>query len=165
MRFLSLPILMIIALSLLTPQPLFAAFQCPGTVPVQGAPPPEPLPVFPSDNWWNLDIQSAPVDPGSASYIAFINNGGTRRLHPDFGGEASPGSEAIYGMPYAVVDSTQPKQAVTFQYWDESDGVDYATALGIPFYPIPAQAITQQHWVEGGAPANVDQRSQATATC
>ena len=107
MRFLSLPFLMIIALGLLTAQPLFAAFQCPGTVPVQGAPPPEPLPVFPSDNWWNLDIQSAPVDPGSASYIAFINNGGTRRLHPDFGGEASPGSEAIYGMPYAVVDSAR----------------------------------------------------------
>jgi hypothetical protein len=25
--------------------------------------------------------------PDSADYIAFINNGGTRRLHPDFGGD------------------------------------------------------------------------------
>jgi hypothetical protein len=64
-------------------------------------------------------------------------------------------------MPYVVVDGSQPKQAVTFQYWDESDGVDYSTTQGIPFYPIPAQAITQTHWVEGGAPANVDQRSSA----
>ncbi len=137
----------------------FAFAQCPPTVPVQGAPPPAPLPVFPADNWWNLDIRTAPVDPNSASYIAFINNGGTRRLHPDFGGEASPGSVDIYGFPYAVVDGNQAKQAVTFQYWDESDGVNYSTGAGVPFYPIPAQAITQNHWVEGGAPANVDQRS------
>jgi len=50
---------------------------------------------------------------------------------------------------------------VTFDYWDESDGVDYATGQGIPFYPIPSQAITQPHWVEGGAPGSVDERSSA----
>lgn len=116
------------------------------------------MPVLASDNWWNAGISSAPVDVASASYIAFVNNGGTRRLHPDFG-VASPGSIDIYGMPYAIVDGSQPKQAVTFQYWDESDGVDYATHQGVPFYPIPAQAITQPHWVEAGAPGNVDQRS------
>ena len=136
-----------------------ALAQCPPSVPVEGAAPPGPLPVLPSDNWWNADISSAPVDTASASYIAFVNNGGTRRLHPDFGGEASPGSVDVYGMPYAIVDGSQPKQAVTFQYWDESDGVDYATHQGVPFYPLPAQAITQPHWVEGGAPGNVDQRS------
>jgi hypothetical protein len=137
-----------------------ALAQCPASVPVQGAPPPAPLPVFPADNWWNLDVRTAPVDVNSAGYIAFINNGGTRKLHPDFGGEASPGSVDIYGMPYAVVDGAQAKQAVTFQYWNESDGVDYSTGQGLPYYPIPTQAITQNHWVEGGAPANVDQRSQ-----
>jgi hypothetical protein len=134
--------------------------QCPASVPVQGAALTVPLPLFPSNNWWNLDISAAPVDPGSASYISFINNGGTRHLHPDFGGEVSPGSVDIYGMPYAIVDGSQPKQAVTFYYWDESDGVNYSTGQGIPFYPIPAQAITQAHWIEGGAPGNVDQRSQ-----
>ncbi len=137
-----------------------ALAQCPASVPVEGAAPPGPLPLFPPDNWWNLDISLAPVDTNSASYIAFINNGGTRRLHPDFGGEVSPGSVGIYGMPYAIVDGTQPKQAVTFQYWDESDGVNYSTGQGVPFYPIPAQAITQPHWVEGGAPGNVDDRSE-----
>jgi hypothetical protein len=134
--------------------------QCPGTVPVEGAPPPGPLPLFPSDNWWNTDISAAPIDPNSPAYIAFINNGGTRKLHPDFGGEVSPGSVDIYGMPYAIVDGNEPKQAVSFQYWDESDGVDYSTGQGIPFYPIPAEAVTQSHWIEGGAPGNVDQRSQ-----
>jgi hypothetical protein len=136
------------------------AAQCPAATPVQGAAPPGPLPVFPATNWWNLDVSAAPVDPGSAGYIAFINNGGTRRLHPDFGGEAAPGSVDIYGMPYAVVDGAQPKQAVSFAYRDESDGVDPATGQGIAFYPIPAQAITAPHWVEGGVPANVDQRSR-----
>src|SRR5438046_3126177 len=64
-------------------------------------------------------------------------------------------------MPYAIVDGSQPKQAVTFYYWDESDGVNYSTGQGIPFYPIPAQAITQSHWIEGGAAGNIDQRSQS----
>src|SRR5690242_4949131 len=141
--------------------PAAVAFgQCPPSVPVEGAPPPGPLPLFPADNWWNADISSAPVDPNSASYIAFINNGGTRKLHPDFGGEVSPGSVDIYGMPYAIVDGNEPKQAVTFQYADESDGVDYATGQGLPFYPIPAETISQPHWIEGGAPGNIDERSQ-----
>jgi hypothetical protein len=84
---------------------------------------PAPLPLFPVDNWWNLDVSTAPVDSASNAYITFINNGGTRRLHPDFGGEASPGSVSIYGFPYVVVDGTQAKRAVQFQYSDESDGV------------------------------------------
>ena len=116
-------ILAVLALGLTTC--VNALAQCPPSVPVEGAPPPSP--VFPADNWWNVDISTAPVDPASSSFIAFINNGGTRKLHPDFGGEASPGSVDIYGMPYAIVDGTQPKQAVTFDYWDESDGVDPST--------------------------------------
>src|SRR5262249_8251421 len=69
-----------------------AVAQCPAGVPLEGADLRGPGPLFPATNWWNLDISSAPVDTNSASYIAFINNGGTRRLHPDFGGEVSPGS-------------------------------------------------------------------------
>ncbi|NRF65758.1 hypothetical protein HLB44_02040 [Aquincola sp. S2] len=128
---------------------------CPASTPVQGAAVRGAEPVFPADNWWNLDIRSAPVDANSAAFISFINNGGTRRLHPDFGGEESSGSVSIYGMPYAVVDGAQVKSRVSFLYDDESDGVGQA------FYPIPIQSITQPHWVEGGAPANVDQRSSS----
>lgn len=126
---------------------------------VQGGPLPGPLPIFPADNWWNLDISTAPVDPASTSYIDFI--GRTRTLHPDFGGNASPGSVEIYGFPYAVVDSTVTQRAVQFQYADESDGVDHATNRSLPFYPIPNEAITQAHWIEGGEPGNVDRRGSS----
>jgi len=75
---------------------------------------PGPLPLFPPTNWWNADISQAPVDRGSASFINFI--GATRTMHPDFGGDVSPGSVGIYGFPYIVVDSAVPAVAVQFQY-------------------------------------------------
>jgi hypothetical protein len=120
---------------------------------------PQPLPLFPRNNWWNLDISNWPVDPNSASYIAFVNNGANRRLHPDFGGNA--GGNSIYGMPYAVVTNVTSAdlKAVEFDYWDESDGVNLQTGISFPFYPIPPEAITQPRWIEGGDPGNVDRRS------
>jgi hypothetical protein len=125
---------------------------------------PQPLPLFPPDNWWNLDISNWPVDPNSANFVAFINNGGSRRLHPDLGGNAATAQNpyATYGMPYAVVTnvSSADLKAVEFQYWDESDGVDQSTGRSFPFYPIPPEAITQPSWIEGGDPGNVDRRSQ-----
>lgn len=124
-----------------------------------GGPIPGPLPVFPPDNWWNLDISTAPLDPQSASYIGFI--GPTRTAHPDFGGDVSPGSTQVYGFPYVQVDSTVPLQTVQFQYSDESDGVDHSTDQSFPFYPIPDEAITQAHWIEGGEPGNLDLRSSS----
>jgi len=128
-------------------------------VSVRGGALPGPLPLFPADNWWNLDISSAPVDPASAAYINFI--GATRTAHPDFGGDVSPGSVQTYGFPYAIVDSTVTRRAVQFQYSDESDGVDHATNRSVPFYPIPDEAISQAHWIEGGDPGNVDLRSSS----
>jgi hypothetical protein len=122
-----------------------------------GGPLPGPLPLFPSDNWWNLNISAAPVDSASAGYINFI--GATRSLHPDFGGNVSSGSTEVYGFPYAVVDGTVTKRTVQFQYASESDGVNHTTNQSIPFYPIPDEAMTQAHWIEGGEPGNVDRRS------
>ena len=113
-----------------------------------------PGPLFPADNWWNQDLSSAPVDARSAQFIAFINNGGARGLHPDFGGFESPGSVGIYGFPFLVVTGDQPKRAVTFYYGQESDGVDHTTGRSYPFYPIPDEAITQAYWIEGGPPGN-----------
>src|SRR5262245_51179135 len=136
----------LLSLLLLLPDAVMAA----GLGPIQGGALPGPLPLFPSDNWWNLDISGAPVDPSSAAFITFINNGSTRRLHPDFGGEEFPGSVGIYGIPYVVVDGTHPKVTVDFvAYGDESDQVGY---------PIPPIAITQPHWIEGGDPGTVDVR-------
>lgn len=133
----------------------------------EGGSVPQPVPEFPANNWWNTDISKAPVDPKSSSYIGYINNGGTRRLHPDFGGNASYGGpNAIYGFPYVVVDgvagagkSPPPLQTVQFAYADESDGVNHSTGTPFPFYPIPAQATTTPHWVECGDPATVDERN------
>src|SRR6266545_2576911 len=124
---------------------------------VRGGSLPQPLPLFPADNWWNLDISNWPVDANSGSYVAFINNGGTRRLHPDFGGNAGSGF-SIYGMSYAVVIGVTnvDLKVVQFQYSSESDGVDYLTNTSFSFYPIPLEAITQPYWVEGGDPGNVD---------
>jgi hypothetical protein len=126
---------------------------------IEGGALPPPLPLFPPDNWWNLDVSTAPVDPGSAALINFI--GTTRGMHPDFGGDVSTGSVEVYGFPYAVVDGTLTKLAVQFQYADESDGVNHTTGASIPFYPIPPEAITQAHWIESGDPGNVDLRSSS----
>lgn len=117
---------------------------------------PTPYPLFPRDNWWNLDISAAPVDSASASYISFI--GPTRAMHPDFGGNESSGSLNIYGFPYIVVDSSVPRRAVQFQYGDESDGVNHTTGQSFPFYPIPSEAESQPYWIEGGPPGTVDLR-------
>ncbi|MBM3772451.1 MAG: hypothetical protein FJW27_14435 [Acidimicrobiia bacterium] len=126
---------------------------------VIGGPLPTPLPLFPRSSWWNLDISNTPIDPNSANYIAFI--GAARRLHPDFGGDVSPGSVETYGMPYVVVDNAVSRQTVQFRYHQESDGVNHATGQSYPFYPIPEEAKTQPHWIEGGQPDNVDLRNQA----
>jgi hypothetical protein len=113
---------------------------------------PGPLPLFPPDNWWNVDVSAAPRDPGSSGFIGFI--GASKKLHPDFGGEAGP--VEIYGIPYVVVDAGQPKRTVVFDYADESDGVDHDTGESFPFYPIPDEAISEPHYIEGGYPGEAD---------
>ena len=102
--------------------------------------------VFPVSNWWNADISIAPVDVRSAQFIDFIsgrtpsNPTAVRRLHPDFG-------PPPYGVPYVVVSGDQPRVPLTFvAYGSESD----SGAPGLPGYPIPAEAITQPNYIEGG---------------
>jgi len=112
---------------------------------------PGPLPLFPADNWWNVNVSSAPVDPNSAGYIDFIGSG--VGLHPDFGGDAGV-FPAVYGMIYVVVPGTQPLVPVTFvEFGSESD----AGAPGRPpGYPIPDEAKAQVRWIEGGQPGSAD---------
>lgn len=137
------------------------AFQTASTIPawamssVRGGALPQPLPLFPTDNWWNLDISSWPVDGNSANYISFINNGGTRRLHPDFGGNDTSTANGIYGMPYAVVTgvTSADLQSVQFQYWDESDGVNLNTGASFPFYPIPPKPLHRRAGSKAAIPA------------
>jgi hypothetical protein len=101
----------------------------------------------PIDNWWNVKIKDAPVDPNSDAIIATIAgydaNGG--RLHPDFA--------ADWGIPYVVVDESTPLVPVDFGYASESD----PGAPGAPAgYPIPAEAITNPRYIESEGSSSGD---------
>jgi hypothetical protein len=92
--------------------------------------------VFPANNPWNRDISKDPVDNSSSSYIASI--GKEKFLHPDFGSEPDEES-TLYGIPYTVVNETQPKVPINFVS-------DYGVEESNPGpYPIPPDAP-----VEGG---------------
>jgi len=94
--------------------------------------------LFPSDNWWNQEIASAPVDAQSDALIDFI--GRTRALHPDFG-------PPPYGIPYIGVGGGEPRVPVAFvEYGSESDN-GFGSESG---YPIPEAAKTQPNYIEGG---------------
>jgi hypothetical protein len=95
--------------------------------------------VFPTTNWWNQDVSAAPLDPNSANYVSWI--GTTRQVHPDFG-------PPPYGIPYVVVAGDQARVPVTFDYADESD----TGIAGLAGYPIPEEAKTQPHYIEGDVP-------------
>src|SRR5580704_12651022 len=89
---------------------------------------------FPSDNLWNKDISSAPVDPNSAALIGFIGTG--IGLHPDFGSGEYAGS--IIGIPYEIVNSTQGPVTVNFTaYGDESDPGPMPIPLNAPIEGDP----------------------------
>jgi hypothetical protein len=88
-------------------------------------------PVFPSDNAWNRDVSSEPVDPRSADYLAFMG-ASTLYLQPDFGGP--------YGQPFVVVPADQPRVPVAFLYASQSEPGPY------PFpRDVPIQANEDRH--------------------
>ena len=132
----------------------------------QGGPIPVPLPLFPANNWWNTDVSNAPTDLNSANFISHINFDPVnmvpkiRHVHADWGGDVDPiGSPGfVYGFPYIIVDGNQTPVTVQFDTPEESDGVDHNTETSFPFYPIPAEAITQSGWIEDGPAGNVDDR-------
>ena len=99
-------------------------------------------PVFPADNIWNTRIDTLPLHPNSAAYIATI--GSDNGLHPDFGaGVWPPGSNSPIGIPFVVVPGDQPEVPVEFVWWpEESDPGPY---------PIPKNAP-----IEGGPDADGD---------
>jgi hypothetical protein len=103
--------------------------------------------LFPSDNWWNVDVTWAPVDWRSDNFISAVGRG--MQLHPDVGGNYWDEGERNYGMPYIQVDWWQPRVAVDFVFSTVSDHVGY---------PIPDEAIWNAHWIQGGLPGHVDDR-------
>jgi hypothetical protein len=91
-----------------------------------GANAPIPFLLLPPDNPWNTRVDTLPLDPNSADYIAHMAPG--TGLHPDFG---TAWEGAPIGIPYVVVPGDQPKVAIDFYYPDESDPGPY---------PIPPDA-------------------------
>lgn len=95
-------------------------------------------PILPQDNIWNTPIDTFPVVPGSADYIASIGN--DTGLHPDFGAGEWEGGPI--GIPYNLVTASHELVDVTFDYSDESDPGPY---------PIPENPL-----IEGGTDSDGD---------
>ena len=90
-----------------------------------------PASLFPTGNWWKVDISAAPVDPNSAAIITEIGNYG-RTIRYDWGSN--------YGLPIVTVSGDYPKVYFQGAYsWGESDNVGY---------PIPTEALTIPGWTE-----------------
>jgi uncharacterized membrane protein YgcG len=98
----------------------------------------EGCPLFPADSVWNTPVADLPLDANSGAYIDTI--GATPGLHPDFGSGTWDGGPI--GIPFNVVDASQPKVNVSFDYADESDPGPY---------PIPPDAL-----IEGGSQSTGD---------
>ena len=105
--------------------------------------------VFPSDNPWNQDVSTIPVDPNSANLIASI--GLNTGLHADFG---TVYNGAPNGIPYVVVSGTQSLVAINFTaYGDESDPGPYPVPSNAPIEGGPNSSgdrhvlvIDRDHW-------------------
>ena len=105
----------------------------PGVSMAQSGPSLQGCPVLPADSIWNTPVAGLPPDANSAGFVGTI--GAAIGLHPDFGSGTWAG--APIGIPYTVVDASQPGVSVAFDYADESDPGPY---------PIPPDAL-----IEGGS--------------
>ena len=104
---------------------------------------------FPSDNLWNKDISSASVDPNSSAIIDYI--GSSIGLHADFGAGQYNGSSI--GIPYTVVDSSQPLIPIDYQaYGDESDPGPMPIPLTAPIEGYPNPGSGDRHVLGLGLP-------------
>jgi hypothetical protein len=135
---------MTVMFSLLRPSltlALFIALASPGPSGARAAPPAAVGPgepacqIFPPDNPWNTDVSTFPVHPQSDAYVDQIGRSG--HLHPDVG---TVWEGAPIGIPYAIVNSGQPKVPVSFNYADESDPGPYPIPLDVPIEGGPAGA-------------------------
>ncbi len=94
--------------------------------------------VFPTNNIWNVPVDSLPLDRNSAAYVKTIGAGA--HAHADFGSGLWDGGPI--GIPFVVVSNSPPFVSVSFDYSDESDTGPY---------PIPGDAP-----IEGGSGSTGD---------
>ena len=103
---------------------------------------------FPSDNAWNVDISSWPLEPDGDKYIRSI--GPDAPLRPDFGANYNG---APYGIPYVVVSRDQARMPVRFvpqpEAAEESDQCYYPIPLDAPIEPGDKHVIVidRDAWV------------------
>lgn len=98
--------------------------------------------VFPDDNIWNRPINTLPVHPNSTVWLNSIGGSGAGNLTPGYG-------PSNVGIPFVVVDGTQPYVAITFnQYPSQCDpGPNFGSPPGgatIGSYPVPSTAPIEQ---------------------
>ena len=85
-------------------------------------------PILPHSNHFNKRVDKLPVASNSATMIASI--GREDSVHADFGSGTYNGGPI--GIPYTVVERTQKKVPVSFDYADESDRGRYPIAPTAP---------------------------------
>jgi len=85
---------------------------------------------FPATDPWNQPVDTAQVDPNSATILSAI--GLTVSLHPDFGANYNGGP---FGIPYVVVPDAQSASSVSFMYASESDAGPYPIPASPPIEP------------------------------
>jgi len=122
-----------------TPTPTTTATATQAT-PTPTSPPPQlgDCNVFPADNIWNVSVDTLPLDANSAAYINTI--GAERNVHADFGAGLWEGGPI--GIPFVVVEGSQPRVPLSFDEPDESEPGPY---------PIPTDAP-----IEGGPDSDGD---------
>src|SRR5689334_24321710 len=101
-------------------------------VPAFGAPTIGGCPLLPANHVLNARVDTLPVHPRSAAWIAnatSTGDGASRTFYMDFGSGTFDG--APIGIPYVEVNGSQPRVPVSFTWWDESDPGPY---------PIPPNA-------------------------
>ena len=119
--------------------------------------------MFPSNHIFNTKIDTLPVDPNSAAYLATI---GTHNIHLDLGTSVDVTAADYYGIPYNVVHGNALTWAHAFFKttdtanldWDPTTEADCASgsahtlvapctasAAPQPLFPIPSPPL-----VEGG---------------
>lgn len=92
----------------------------------------------PSDNWWNLRVDQAPIDSNSESIKTFVKSlGNNGYLHPDFNKD--------YGFAYTSVPANAKLFQVSFSNTAESDRGAPGRPAG---YPIPVEAQSDPRYIE-----------------
>lgn len=93
-------------------------------VPVAAARQAAPCETSLPDSFWRAPVDTLPVHPASAEYVASI--GSAEPLHPDFGSGLVEGEP--FGIPITTTDTTDttvPESKVALDYADESDASGY----------------------------------------